>query len=212
MTLLLLIRHAVTETTGKRLPSPDTPLSARGREEAETLAERLRGVPLAAIYASPLARCEETAAPLARATRLEVRLVGGLRDTDYGEWSGRSLRQVARTRLWRALRERPSAVRFPRGETLAEVQARGVRALEDIAAAHPRGTVAVVCHADVVRLALMQLIGLHIDFIERVVVAPASVSAVSIGHGIPRLLALGCIGDLRHLAPRPRPAPRKVGG
>ena len=110
------------------------------------------------------------------------------------------------------LRERPSAVRFPAGETLAEVQGRGVKALDDIAAAHPRGTVAVVCHADVVRLALMQLIGLHIDFIERVVVAPASVSAVSIGHGIPRLVALGCIGDLRHLAPRPRPAPRKVGG
>jgi probable phosphoglycerate mutase len=176
------------------------------------LAERLRVVPIAAIYASPLARGEETAAPLARATGLEVHALDGLRDTDYGDWAGRSLRQLARTRLWRALRERPSAVRFPRGETLSEVQGRGVRALEDITAAHPKATVAVVCHADVVRLALMHLIGLHIDFVERVVVAPASVSAVTVGRGVPRLLALGCTGDLRHLAPAPRAARRKVGG
>jgi len=212
MPLLLLIRHAVTETTGQRLSAPDLALSAQGHEDAARLAERLHEVPLAAIYSSPLQRCLETAAPLAEAKGLEVRTVNDLRDTEYGDWSGRSLRQVGRTKLWRALRERPSAVRFPGGETLAEVQARAVRGLDDIVAAHAKGLVAVVCHADVVRLALMHLIGLHIDFIERVSVAPASVSVISVGSGAPRLHALGCTGDLRHLAPRPRPARRKVGG
>jgi probable phosphoglycerate mutase len=212
MPLLLLIRHAVTETTGKHLPAPDVMLSARGREDAARLAERLRDVPLAAIYTSPLPRCRETAAPVAAAKGLEVRTVDGLRDTDYGAWTGRSLRQIGRTKLWRALRERPSAVRFPGGETLPEVQARAVRAIEEVVAAHPRGVVALVCHADVVRLALMHLIGLHVDFIERVAVAPASVSAVLVGVGVPRLLALGCTGDLGSLAPRLRPVRRKVGG
>ena len=212
MPLLLLIRHAVTETTGKHLPAPDVMLSARGREDAARLAERLRDVPLAAIYTSPLPRCRETAAPVAAAKGLEVRTVDGLRDTDYGAWTGRSLRQIGRTKLWRALRERPSAVRFPGGETLPEVQARALRAVEHVVSAHPRGVVALVCHADVVRLALMHLIGLHVDFIERVAVAPASVSAVLVGVGVPRLLALGCTGDLGSLAPRLRPVRRKVGG
>ena len=212
MPLLLLIRHAVTETTGKHLPAPDVMLSARGREDAARLAERLRDVPLAAIYTSPLPRCRETAAPVAAAKGLEVRTVDGLRDTDYGAWTGRSLRQIGRTKLWRALRERPSAVRFPGGETLPEVQARAVRAIEEVVAAHPRGVVALVCHADVVRLVLMHLIGLHVDFIERFAVAPASVSAVLAGVGVPRLLALGCTGDLGSLAPRLRPVRRKVGG
>jgi probable phosphoglycerate mutase len=202
----------VTETTGKHLPAPDVGLSAQGREDAARLAERLRDVPLAAIYTSPLARSRETAAPLAAAKGLEVRTVEGLRDTEYGAWTGRSLRQIGRTKLWRALRERPSAVRFPGGETLPEVQARAVRAIEDVVAAHPRGVVALVCHADVVRLVLMHLIGLHVDFIERFAVAPASVSAVLVGVGVPRLLALGCTGDLGSLAPRRRPAQRKVGG
>jgi probable phosphomutase (TIGR03848 family) len=212
MPLFLLLRHAVTETTGKRLPAPDVRLSARGREDAERLAERLLAVPLTAIYSSPLVRCRETAAPLGMATGLEVRTVDRLRDTEYGEWTGRSLRQVGRTKLWRALRERPSSVRFPGGETLADVQVRAVRALEGIASVHPRGTVAVVCHADVVRLVVMHLVGLHLDFIERVAVAPASVSVVSVDAGPPRLLALGCTGDLSLLAPRARPASRKVGG
>jgi probable phosphoglycerate mutase len=212
MPLILLIRHAVTETTGKSLPAPDVPLSGRGREDAARLAERLHDVPLAAIYASPLARCRETAAPLATARGLEVRTLDELRDTDYGDWTGRSLRQVARTKLWRALRERPSAVRFPDGETLPEVQSRALRAVEHVVSAHPRGVVALVCHGDVVRLALMHLIGLHVDFIERVNVAPASVSAVMVGSGVPRVLALGCTGDLGSLAAPRRAARRKVGG
>jgi probable phosphomutase (TIGR03848 family) len=214
--ILLLIRHGVTETTGKRLTAPDLTLSERGREQAATLAERLRGLPIAAIYSSPLLRCRQTAAPLAEATGLEVRPLDQLRDTEYGEWSGRSLRQVGKTKLWQALRARPSSVRFPGGETLPEVQARTVAAMDAVVSAHPRGVVAVVSHADVIRLAVMHFVGLHVDFIERVVVGPASVSAVSVGQGVPRLLALNWGPDLQELAPPRKPqkkrAPRKVGG
>src|SRR5437763_10312161 len=93
MPLLLLIRHAVTEPPVQRLSAPDLALSAQGHEDAARLAERLHEVPLAAIYSSPLQRCLETAAPLAEAKGLEVRTVNDLRDTEYGDWSGRSLRQ-----------------------------------------------------------------------------------------------------------------------
>jgi probable phosphoglycerate mutase len=213
--ILLFIRHGVTETTGKRLTSPDLTLSARGHEQASRLAEQLRGLPIAAIYSSPLARCLETAAPLAEATGLEVRTRPGLRDTEYGDWSGRSLRQVWKTKLWQRLLARPSSVRFPGGETLSEVSARAVAAVDAIVAAHPRGLVAVVAHSDVIRLAVMHLIGIHVDLIERVSVAPATVTAVSVGP-TPRILALNWGMDVREVAPPRKPgrkgAPRKVGG
>jgi len=105
MPVLLLIRHGLTDVTGKRLTGwqPGFPLSEAGRRQAEELAGRLAPVPLTALYSSPLERCVETAAPLAAAKRLEVRTAEDLRDVDYGDWSGRPLAQVARTKLWRTL-------------------------------------------------------------------------------------------------------------
>ena len=202
MPTLLFIRHGVTDTTGKRLTAPDLTLGSAGVTQAAALAERMRGLPIAAIYSSPLRRCLQTAEPLARATGLEIRTVDALRDTDYGSWSGRSLRQVGRTKLWQAMLARPSSVRFPGGETLPEVQARAVAAVDEIVAAHRRGLVAIVSHADVVRLALMHLVGIHVDLIQRVQILPATVSVVSVGHGEPRLLALNWGGELRDLVPR----------
>jgi probable phosphomutase (TIGR03848 family) len=207
VSVLLLIRHAVTDTTGKRLSAPGLTLSERGREQAAALAERLRDLRLEAIYSSPLRRCLETAAPLAEAAGLEVRTDEGFRDTEYGEWSGRPLAQVARTKLWRALHQRPSSVRFPGGETLSEVQARTVGAIDAIVAAHPRGLVAVFAHADVVKLALMHVGGMHVDVIDRVAIAPASVSAVALGPGQARVLRVNDTGSLADLTP-----PRKRRG
>ena len=159
MTLLLLVRHGHTPTAGRILTgwAKGVHLSERGREQAEALVRRLEKIPIDAIYSSPLERCRETAAPLAKARGLPVRLRRDLLEVDYGDWSGRSIRQLARTRAWRAVQDAPSAVRFPGGETLRGVQARAVDAVRSIAEAHPEGCVAVITHADVVRLALAGL-------------------------------------------------------
>ncbi len=222
MTLLLLVRHGHTETAGKKLTgwSPGVHLSERGRAQAEALVTRLEGVPLAAIYTSPLERCRESAAPLAAARGLEARPHKGLIETGYGEWTGRSIRQVTRTRLWRTLQRSPSAIRFPGGESLRDVQARAVDAVLAIGAEHPDATVAIVTHADVVRLLLAHFAGMHLDLFERLVTEPASVSAVSASDGVSRIVKVNDTGDLSDLAPRPpaskpsrRPRRRpKVGG
>jgi probable phosphomutase (TIGR03848 family) len=214
--LLLLIRHALTETTGKRLTgqSPGIHLSEQGREQAEQLVERLRPIRLAALYASSSERCVETAEPLARERALEIRRMPELMDVHYGDWTGRSLRQVARTSRWRSVLETPSTGRFPGGESFVEVQARAVAAVERIATAHPRGAVAVFTHADPVRLLLTHFGGSHLDTFERLVVQPASISAVLADGGVPRIVRVNDTGGLSDLAPprRPRRAPRKVGG
>src|SRR4029077_21057833 len=102
MTTVLLVRHGHTDAAGKRLTgwSPGVHLNETGREQAERLVERLDGIRVDAIYSSPLERCRETAAPLARPRRLRVNVRRRLIETGYGEWTGRSIAQLRKTKLW----------------------------------------------------------------------------------------------------------------
>ena len=176
MTLLLLVRHALTDATGKHLSgrTRGIHLSEAGRTQVDGLVERMAGIPLKAIYASPLERCVETARPPARVRGLEVRIEPRLIEVDYGRWTGRSMAQLVRTSLWKQVQASPAAVRFPDGESLREVQLRTVQALDEIAEAHPRAVVAAVAHADVIRLAVAHYAGVHIDLFQRLVVSPTS--------------------------------------
>ena len=207
-TLLLLIRHAVTDATGKRLIGwePGVHLSDRGREQAEALAERLSPVPIHALYASPLERCLETAEPIVGSRRIEVQTAEALGEVRYGDWTGRPLAQLARTKLWKAVQRSPSSVRFPRGETLLEVQDRAIEETTRLVAAHPSKVVALVSHGDVIRLLLAHFAGVHVDLFQRLVVHPASVSAIAAGDGVPRILRMNDTGDLSDLAPPKRKA------
>jgi len=210
MTTLVLIRHGHTDTAGRRLTgwTSGVHLNARGREEAERLVERLDGIRLDAIVSSPLERCRETAAPLAKMRRVAVRIRRAWIETGYGEWTGRSISQLRRTRLWRTVMQAPSNARFPGGESLLEVQARAVDAALDLAREHPRGTVAVVSHADVIRLLLAHVAGAHPDHLHRWWVDTGSISAVSFSDEAPRLLTVNDTGDLAVLRSRRT----KVGG
>ena len=113
MPILLLIRHAVTEVTGRLLPRDDTPLSETGRRQATELAERLRPIPLQAVYASPVRRARETADIVVAGRPLSVTEVEGLRDTGYGRWAGRPIAGLRRSSLWSLVQTNPTAVRFP---------------------------------------------------------------------------------------------------
>src|SRR5438874_13044554 len=95
-TLVLLVRHGVTPTTGRMLPGRrrGLHLSDEGRRQAEALARRLAAVPkIAAIYSSPLERARETVAPLAKARGLAVRIERDLLESDVGAWTGLSLKR-----------------------------------------------------------------------------------------------------------------------
>jgi probable phosphomutase (TIGR03848 family) len=204
MTVLLLVRHGLADATGERLygRTEGVHLSERGRAQAEDLARRLGALPIEAVYTSPLERCRETAGPIATVAGVRVRAAPGLLETDTGDWTGRSFKQIGRTRLWRRIRVLPSSARFPAGESLTEVQARALRALERIAEGHRKGLVAVVSHGDPIRLALAHYAGVPLDLFQRLEVEPASVSAVSLGSGPPRILRLNDTGGFGDMAPR----------
>lgn len=198
MTTLLLVRHGHTDAAGKRLTgrAPGVHLNELGRRQAERLVERLEGVRIDAIVSSPLERCRETAAPLAKARGRAVDVVRAWIEVGYGEWTGRSISQLRRTKLWRRVMFAPSNVRFPGGESLLEVQGRAVDATLDIAARHARGTVVVVSHADVIRLLVAHVAGMHADHLQRLSIDTASITAVSISDGVPRLLTVNDTDDL----------------
>jgi len=83
------------------------------------LAERLGPVPVDAVYSSPLERCQETAAVVADAKGLKVQTLEDLGEVRYGDWTGRSLKELAREPLWKVVQATPSAARFPEGESLS---------------------------------------------------------------------------------------------
>jgi probable phosphomutase (TIGR03848 family) len=202
MTVLLLIRHGHTEFADKRLTGwmPGVHLSERGRGEAERAARRLDGMPIAAIYSSPLERCRETAAPLAGARGLPVETRGELGEVRFGAWTNRTLAQVRRTKLAMAAQHSPSTVRFPQGESYPEVQARALREVERLVAAHPKQTIALFSHGDVIRLLLAHFAGMHMDQFQRLVVDPASISVVVVGGGPRIIYKMNDTGDLSGFA------------
>ncbi len=188
MTRLLLIRHAPTVQTGSKLTGrlPGFSLSDEGQAMARSLGEQLAGAKLRRIYTSPIERTRETAEAIAGHHRLTPIVHEGLSEVDYGRWAGRSFKTLRRNKLWSQLFIAPSRVRFPGGESLAEMQARAVQTCEEMAAAAPAATIVAVTHADVIKAILAHYLGLHLDLYQRLVVAPASISVVELGpRGFP---------------------------
>lgn len=189
---LLLIRHALNDWTGKRMPgwTPGIYLNEEGRAQAAALPRRLAAVRLDAIYSSPLERTLETAQPLAEAYGLSVIVRDRLGEVRCGDWTGRSVEDLQQEELWTQIRVYPSGVRFPGGEAFWEAQARLVAELDAIRDAHPGQTVAVVSHADPIKLAVAYYIGLPLDLFQRLTISPASITALAFTRWGPRLLCL----------------------
>ena len=140
-TLVLLVRHGQTATTGVTLPgrAPGLHLAEKGREEAADVAGRIAQLPrIAAVYASPLERAQETAAPIAAAVGLPVTVEPGLLECDYGEWTGLALKDLSRKPEWKVIQRYPSGFRFPGGESFVEMQARMADTLARLVGRPPR--------------------------------------------------------------------------
>jgi probable phosphoglycerate mutase len=159
--------------------------------EAEALAKKLSEQPVRGVYSSPLERAIETAEPIARALRLEVIPRPGLIETDYGEWQGKSLRGLARLKVWRAVLGMPSRFRFPGGETFADAQHRIQQEIEELRTRHdPKEIIVCVTHADPIKLAVAYYLGLPLDLFQRLTISPASITTLHLDEFGNRLLTM----------------------
>jgi probable phosphoglycerate mutase len=194
MPILLLIRHGENDYVkqGKlagRLPG--VCLNETGRQQAQRLAELLSKAPLKAVYASPLERALETAAPLAQAHGLDVQVRSALVEIDIGAWTDQPLKALRRRREWKTVQLAPSRFRFPGGETFAECQQRMVNELEALCQLHAdKDILACVSHADPIKLAVAYYLGLPLDHFQRLSVSPGSITALQLGENNAVLLAL----------------------
>jgi probable phosphoglycerate mutase len=183
MARIFLIRHGENEYTRTgRLAgwTRGVALNAAGRQQAQALAAYLAATPIHFIYSSPLQRALETAQPLAKSKHLRVRVLDALGEVRYGEWQGKSLKELRLRKLWRTVQERPSQMVFPGGEALRAVQTRAVDAVELLAKRHAGQTVALFSHGDVIRVTLAHYLGTPLDLFQRIMIGTASISELTV--------------------------------
>ncbi|HEX4865939.1 MAG TPA: histidine phosphatase family protein [Acidimicrobiales bacterium] len=228
-TLVFLVRHGTTPTTGAVLPgrAPGLHLSDNGKAQAASVGERLknwtqppdpkesrsrarsrprkapgaRRPAIGGVYSSPLERTRETAAAIASALGTSVRAERGLLECDFGEWTGGSLKELSKRPEWATVQRYPSGFRFPGGESFIEMQSRIVQALHRICGKHPGEAIVAVSHADPIKAAVADAVGTHLDLFQRIVISPCSVTAISYGASGPAVLAVNSTGSLGDLMP-----------
>jgi probable phosphomutase (TIGR03848 family) len=222
MATLILARHGRTSANATGVlagRSDGIHLDDTGTHQAREAADRVAGLPLAAIVTSPLERCRETAEeirarqadPVAPAT--EARLL----ECDYGSWTGRALKELAEEPLWTTVQQQPSAVVFPEGESLPAMAARAAAACREwdarVEAEHGPGAVwLAVTHGDIIKSVVADALGLHLDLFQRIGVDPASLTVVRYTPLRPMVLTVNSLaGDLSGLR-APAAGPEEGGG
>lgn len=217
MPTLILLRHGRSSANVAGVLAGRTAgveLDETGQAQAEKIVERLAGVPIAEIVCSPMLRCEQTVAPLAKDRGLTPVSEPDLAEVDYGSWTGGSLGKLAKEPLWKVVQAHPSAAVFPDGEGLATVQARAVAAVRHhdarIGAEHGSHAVWLACsHGDVIKAVLADALATHLDNFQRIMVDTCSISVVHYTPTRPFVARVNDLGgDVAGLIP-PKPKRRR---
>ena len=211
MTTVLLVRHGLTASTGQVLTgwTPGVGLDERGRAQAKALAERLAAVPLDAVVTSPLDRCQQTADAIVatREGQLSAVVEDRVGECRYGDWTGKSLKELEKDPLWPVVQAHPSAVRFPGtgGESMLDMQHRAVSAVREWNDKLGKDATYAICsHGDVIKAIVADSLGLHLDQCQRIVADPCSLTVIRYTPLRPFVLRMNDVGGSVHdLLPRP---------
>ncbi len=186
MPIILLIRHGENNyVKEQRHPGrkPGIHLNKKGRAQAKAIAEKLKSAPIKAVYSSPLERTMETAKPIAKALDLNVIPRLGLIEADIGDWQGKKMEKIRKSKQWPQVQLNPSRFRFPGGERIADAQHRLIEEVEFLAGKHDRGDMLVcVSHADPIKIIVAYYIGLPLDMFQRLQVSPGSITGLNIAE------------------------------
>ena len=188
MTTLCFVRHGESRANVEKVftGQTDVPLSARGMRQAEELKERLLSLRPDAFFSSDLLRAVQTVTPAAEALGLAVRPEKGLREIDGGLWEGKPFGTIARAypEDYARWTENIGLARCTGGESLEEVQARGLAAVLRIAQENDGKTVVLATHAAMIRALTCAFRGLPLSEMQRIPFVPnASLSTVRFEKG-----------------------------
>jgi probable phosphomutase (TIGR03848 family) len=196
MIKIFLIRHALTDHTGKNLSGrmPGVLLNEEGKKQAIKLAQRLSDIPFAAIFSSPLERAVQTAGPIAQHHNLSVIVSDDFLEIDFGDWTNGAIEDLKRDCQFKLFNYFRSGTRIPGGENMSGAQMRIIRGIEHLHSLYAGKTVAVVSHADMIKSAIGYYAGIHMDILHRIEISPASVSIIEIYEETSRILLVNDTG------------------
>lgn len=188
-TTFYLVRHGESEGNAARIftGQSDSPLTARGRKQAEAVADELAKVKFDRIVSSDLSRTRDTAEVIAKRRGMSVEIMPELREIDVGDRAGKTFDETRGLPNWND----DGFVAWPRGETLDQVLARTLGAIERLARESPGKTILVVGHGGVNRILLSHFLGL-LPKLDRSPAGNASISVVHTDgktHAVERLFA-----------------------
>jgi len=180
-TVFHLVRHASHDLVGRVLVGRGpVALSEAGQREAGMVSRMLAGAGLAGVVTSPQPRAQQTAAVIAARTGVAVTVDPGLDELDFGAWTGAAFDALQDDPCWRAFNTFRGGTPIPGGETMLAVQARAVGTVLRLRDAHPDTALALVSHADVLKAVLAHFLGMPLDLIGRIELAPASRSLLTV--------------------------------
>ena len=191
-TIFHLIRHGDYSLLGQRLAgrSPGHSLSEKVHAQAAAVARALAATPVIGVVSSPLERTRETAEPIAAAFGLPVTIEADLTEIDFGHWTGRSFSDLRASPEWQVFNNFRATAPIPGGETMLQAQARAIGAVLRLRRAFPEGEVVAVSHGDVIKAILTHVLGIPLDLMRRIEVAPGSRSVVRLSDSDAQVLGV----------------------
>jgi probable phosphomutase (TIGR03848 family) len=199
MTKFLLVRHATTDSVGKRLSGrlAGVHLNENGRQQASNLAEKLKGLSIAAVYSSPLERTVQTADAISKILDLKPIFCEDFLEINFGEWTNLTFQELDSEPQFKRFNSFRSFTRVPGGESMPEAQLRMIKGIEKLCHKHPDETVVIVSHSDLIKATIAYYSGIHLDMFQRIEISPASVSIIEMGGDYAVIQLVNYTGDIK---------------
>ena len=199
-TRLYLIRHGVTASNeeGRYMGRSEEPLSTEGRWQARLVARELSHAPLEAVYSSPLRRARETASTINQPHGHDLAIEHGFIELDLGRWEGMSGPEISAQdpAEWKIWMGDPAALRLDGIEAFGAVQERVRKALHRIVRLHPDGCVAAVTHDGIIRIAVLEALGMSLQHYRSIPIDNTGVTVLDFSEDRNYLRQLNSTGHL----------------
>jgi len=201
LTRLLLVRHGETiwNHTSRYQGHTDIELSETGREQARSLAKRLKTEKVKAVYSSDLKRAFETASILASLHNLPVKTTKELREINFGDWEGLTYQEIMEEyrELASEWYQHPGKIRIPGGETFTDVKERAYNTILELARQNDPGTIIVVAHGGTIRAIICGLLDIDLNHAFQIRQDNTALNIIEYNHG--GYIVLSLLNGVSHL-------------
>jgi len=191
MTTFLLLRHAHSVANKAGILAGQLEgigLSKDGIAQVKKLTSSFENLKIDRIISSPMQRCLETVEGIARSKRKRISIDERLIEMNYGSWSGKKLSKLSRMKEWKVIQTKPSAFRFPQGESFKVLEERIESLLKDLSRKYPKETILIITHGDIVKIAASLTVGSGLNNFQKFAVDPCSLTTLSWGSKARMLL------------------------